>query len=54
MGNRKVRVKLNQNSLAVLIKINDIKEGYIFHGEGRLILDAILIASWKQLMMKIW
>jgi len=41
----KVLVKLNQNSLAVLIKMNDINEGYTFHGEGRLVLDAIIEAK---------
>lgn len=35
-------VKINQNSLAVPIKQNNREKGYIFHGEGKLVLDAII------------
>ena len=35
-------VKINQNSLVVPIKQNDKEKGYIFHGEGKLVLDAII------------
>ena len=35
-------VKISRDSLAVPIKQNNHKKGYIFHGEGKLVLDAII------------
>jgi len=35
-------VKISKDSLAVAIKLGDEKKGYIFHGNGKLLLDTIV------------
>jgi len=35
-------VKIDENTLAISIKLDDHKKGYIFHGNGKLILDTIV------------
>lgn len=35
-------IKIRENTLAVPIKSNDLQKGYVFHGQGKLVLDAIV------------
>ncbi len=35
-------VELGENALAVLIMLDEIPRGYVFHGQGRLLIDAIV------------
>lgn len=35
-------VELGENALAVLIMLDEIPMGYVFHGQGRLLIDAIV------------
>ena len=34
-------IEISQNTLVVPIKLNDEVRGYVFHGHGRMLLDAI-------------
>jgi len=35
-------IEINKNTLAILIKLDDQRKGYIFHGHGELLLDTIV------------
>jgi len=35
-------IKISKNTLAIPIKLDDKRKGYIFHGHGKLLLDAIV------------
>ncbi len=35
-------IKTGKNTLAIPLKLDDQRKGYIFHGQGRLLLDAIV------------
>ena len=35
-------IEISKNTLAVSIKLDDQERGYIFHGQGRLLLDTIV------------
>jgi len=35
-------IKISKNTLAIPLKLDDQRKGYIFHGQGRLLIDAIV------------
>ncbi len=35
-------IKISKNTLAILIKLGDQRKGCVFHGQGKLLLDAIV------------
>ena len=35
-------VEIGENALAVLIMLDKIRKGYVFHGQGRLLIDALV------------
>jgi hypothetical protein len=35
-------VEISENTVAIPIKFNDHQKGYVFHGQGKLLLDAIV------------
>lgn len=35
-------VEISENTLAISIKLNDQQKGYVFHGQGKLLIDAIV------------
>ena len=35
-------IEIGKNTLAIPIKLDDQRKGYIFHGQGKLLLDTIV------------